>query len=79
MTVPDCIYEYRVLGQEVFGNPRFFTTINFGMGNRYKYKAAGLEKVFKEVTKRRSEKLEGEVFGKITFPSGEACVQREYS
>ena len=69
MTVPDCIHEYRSLGQMVFGKPRFFTAINFGLGNRYKYKAARLEKVFKDVTKRRNEKPDGDHFGKITFPS----------
>ena len=70
MTVPDCVHEYRSLGQKVFGKPRFFITINFGVGNRHKYEAARLVKVFKEVTKRRNEKSDGEVYGKITFPSG---------
>lgn len=69
MTVPDSIYEYKSLGQEVFGKPRFFTSINFGISNRHKYRAANLTKVFKEVTKRRDEKTDGEVYGKITFPS----------
>ena len=70
MTVPDCIHEYRSLGQEVFGKPRFFIALNFGVGNRYKYSAARLEKVFRDVTKRRNERSDEEVFGKITFPSG---------
>ena len=69
MTVPDCIQEYRNLGQKVFGKPRFFTTINFGVGKMYKYKAARLENVFKDVTKRRNEQPDGDYFGKITFPS----------
>ena len=69
MTVPDCIYEYERLGQEVFGKPRFFASINIGITNRHKYSAANLAKVFKEVTRRRDEKIDGEVFGKITFPS----------
>ena len=71
MTVPDCISEYRSLGQEVFGKPRLFTTLRFGVGNRTKYKAARLERVFKDVTKRRNEQPEpSETYGKITFPSG---------
>ena len=69
MTVPDCIYEYKSLGQEVFGKPRFFTTLRFGVGDRCKYNAANLTKVFKEVTKRHNEKPDGEFLGKITFPS----------
>ena len=69
MTVPDCIYEYKTLGQEVFGKPRTFAAINIGVSNRHKYSATNLEKVFKEVTKRRNERTDGEVFGKITFPS----------
>ena len=69
MTVPDCICEYEKVGQRVFGKPRFFTKINFAVGNRYKYNAESLEKVFKEVTKRRNKNPDGETFGKITFPS----------
>ena len=71
MTVPDCIHEYRSLGQKVFGKPRFLIAKNFGVGNRHKYKAARLVKVFKEVTKRRNEKSDGEVYGKPLFPSRE--------
>ena len=69
MTVPDCIHEYRRLGQLVFGNPRFFTSINFGVGDSYKYEATRLEKVFKDVTKRRNEMPTGDYFRPITFPS----------
>ena len=68
MTVPDCIQEYESLGQEIFGKPRFFTAKNFAVGNRHKYKAANLEKLFKNVIKRRNERTDGEFFGKITFP-----------
>ena len=68
MIVSDCIHEYRSLGQEVFGKPCFFIASNFGVGNRYK-SAARLEKVFRDVTKRRNKRSDEEVFGKITFPS----------
>ena len=66
MTVPDCITEYENLSQEVFGKPRFFTTLRFGVGNRTKYRAAKLKKVFEDVTERRSEQSED---GRVTFPS----------
>lgn len=71
MTVPDCISEYQKLGQEVFGKPRMISTLRFGLGQRHKYKAARLEKVFKNVAKRRNEKPEPSETGKITFPTGQ--------
>lgn len=69
MTVPDCIDEYKNLGQEVFGNPRIFSTLRFGLGNRTKYKAARLEDVFQRVTAKRNEYL-ANPDRSITFPSG---------
>ena len=70
MTIPDCLYEYRRLGQEVFGKPRMISTLRFGLGLRYKYKAARLEEVFKDVSIRRNEQPgHGDLFT-ITFPSG---------
>jgi len=56
MTVPDCLHEYECLGGEIFGEPRFFTQSRFGVGKRTKYEGKKLEKVFKEVTTRRSER-----------------------
>ena len=70
MTVSDCLFEYRRLGQEVFGKPRLISTLRFGLGVRHKYKAARLEKVFKDVTRRRNEQLETSATGRITFPLG---------
>lgn len=70
MTVPDCLYEYQKLGQEVFGKPRRISTLQFGLGGRPKYKTAGLEKVFKDVTMRRNEQPGPSETGKITFPCG---------
>ena len=46
------------------------STLRFGLGVRQKYKAARLEKVFKDVTKRRNEQPGPSETGKITFPSG---------
>ena len=69
MTVQDCIEEYRNLGEEVFGNPRFFCTLNFGLGDIARYSAARLEKVFESVSARRNEHLP-EPDRNITFPSG---------
>ena len=70
MTVPDCLFEYRKLGQEVFGKPRMIFTLRFGMGIRQKYKAERLEKAFKDVTKRRNEQPGPSETENITFPSG---------
>ena len=70
MTVPDCLFEYRTLAQEIFGKPRMFHTLRFGLGLRPKFVAARLEKVFKDVTKRRSEQPGRSETGKILFPSG---------
>ncbi len=68
MTIPDCLFEYRRLGQEVFGKPRMISTLRFGLGVRHKYKAARLEQVFKDVAIRRNEQPSEE--SKITFQSG---------
>lgn len=70
MTVPDCLFEYRRLGQEVFGKPRMISTLRFGLGVRHKYKAARLEEAFKDVAIRRNEQPGPSETGKITFPYG---------
>jgi hypothetical protein len=64
MTVPDCLHEYESLGGEIFGKPRFFCQIRFGLGNRTKYDGARLRKVFEDVTARRSAQNDS----RITFP-----------
>jgi hypothetical protein len=64
MTVPDCLHEYEILGGEIFGKPRFFTQLHFGVISRTKYQGKKLEEVFEEVTTRRSE-LSDSTF---TFP-----------
>ena len=69
MTVLDCINEYENLGEKVFGKPRLFYTMRFVLGDRTKYNAARLQKVFEEVTARRNEYL-AEPDRSITFPSG---------
>ena len=68
MTVLDCINEYENLGEEVFGKPRLFYTMRFGLGDRTKYKASRLQKVFEDVAARRNEYL-AEPGPSITFPS----------
>ena len=68
MTVPDCKLEYENVGVKVFGKPRYFTTLRWGVVERTKYNAANLKKVFEEVTERRSEQTsKGQ--RRITFPS----------
>jgi hypothetical protein len=56
MTVADCIHEYETLAEDVFGKPRFFTTLRFAFGNRTKYKAEKLQRVFERVTAERDER-----------------------
>ena len=68
MTVPDCMLEYETLAAKVFGKPRFFISLNFGVIDRTKYNTAKLNKVFEDVTERRSEQI-GEDQSRITFRS----------
>ena len=70
MSVPDCLFEYRRLGQEVFGKPRIISTLRFGLGERSKYKAAKLEKVFDKVCRERDERPGQTTTDKIMFSSG---------
>ena len=70
MTIPDCIFEYRTLAQEVFGKPRLISTLRFGLGVRAKYKAERLEKVFKDVSIKRNEQPKPGEISKITFAYG---------
>ena len=70
MSVPDCIDEYKHLGEEVFGRPRFFSTSRFGFGNRTKYKAAILERVFIDISRRRDGDRSPLPERSRTFPSG---------
>ena len=73
MTVPDCTYEYEKLGEEVFGKPRMLYTLRCGFGNRTKYKAADLERVFRDVAERRVEQM-CQAHKRITFSSeGTLC------
>lgn len=61
MTVPDCMLEYQSLATKVFGRPRFFTALRFGVVDRTKYGAANLKKFFEEFAERRSEqKVQGQ-------------------
>ena len=52
MTVRDCIHEYKNLGVKVFGNPRIFPTLCFGLTDSVKYKTTGLKAIFEDVTAR---------------------------
>ena len=70
MTVSDCNDEYMKLGEEVFGRPRTFTTLRFLISNRHKFKTAKMTQVCKDVCQRRSEWLESNYAGKISFPLG---------
>lgn len=68
MTVLDCILEYKNLGEEIFGKPRFWTELHFPIGiHRTKYDANNLKRVFEDVTKRRIEET-GQILP-ATFPS----------
>ena len=53
ITVPDRLPQYVKLGHEVFGKPCIASTIRFGQRARAKYKDARLERMFKDVTRRR--------------------------
>ena len=66
MPISDCIDEYKSLCKNVFGRPRFFSTLRFGLGDRPKYDAARLEKTFKDVIAKHNE-YPG---NNIRFPSG---------
>ena len=70
MTIPDCIFEYRTLAQEVFGKPRLISTLRFGLGVREKYKAERVEKVFRNVSIKRNEQPEPGEMSKIIFAYG---------
>lgn len=66
MTVPDCMLEIKTLAAKIFGKPRFFTALRFGLVDRTKYMAATLKKSFEDVTERHSESKDQR---RITFPS----------
>lgn len=70
MTVSDCIDEYKTLGEGIFGNSHFFIALRFGVGNRCKYDTKRVEKVYKDVARRRNERLDDPTYGQIRFPSG---------
>ena len=73
MTVPDCLAEYRVLGQEVFGKPRKFPLLRVAVG-KPRYRASQLEGIFKRVVRNRNEKTWDDGRGRINFPSrGNVC------
>ena len=74
MTVPDCKNEYETFGGKVFGKPRMFFTLRYGLGERFKYKASILEAVFKDVARRRNHEPD-QAHGRITFPLREGLCK----
>lgn len=75
MTVAHCITEYENLAQRIFGRPRFFIAMRFGMGSRCKYDHNAAEKVFQDVVERRNQQAPGGRFVKVRFPMGRgACA-----
>lgn len=66
MPVPDCLHEYKRLGEEVFGKPRVVYALRFKLGDRKKYSTVRLEKVLQEVAERRCEEIED--YQRVTFP-----------
>lgn len=58
MTVEECIAEYKILGDKVFGNPRPFNKGGFPW---HKFNRRILENVIQDVTERFCEKKEYEV------------------
>lgn len=55
MSVADCLHEYKTLGGEIFGKPRFFTELKFILISRAKYDSKVLERVFQGVAERHRE------------------------
>ena len=69
MSVPECIREYKTLGEKVFGNPRHLSPLRFVVGKWPKFNAATMREVFEDVTARRSELVNKTEFQpKMTFP-----------
>ncbi|KAF2471780.1 FabD/lysophospholipase-like protein [Lindgomyces ingoldianus] len=68
MTVQDCLYEYKEMGNKIFGKPRLVSQPNTGIISRPKYSASALEEVFKDVTARRCEHVDQRI-KEVTFPS----------
>ncbi|ORY14672.1 hypothetical protein BCR34DRAFT_479154 [Clohesyomyces aquaticus] len=68
MTVLDCLYEYRKMGNKIFGKPRLISQPNTGIITRFKYSASAMEDAFREVTARRCEEIEHRI-KEVTFPS----------
>ena len=55
MPVSDCIAQYKRLGGSVFGKPRWFNAINFGIFGvrRHKYDTAKFEAVIRSLIEER--------------------------
>lgn len=70
MPVRDCLHEYKRLGEEVFGKPRFVNTLRFKLGDRKKYSTVKLEKVLQDVAKRHGEEMEDGQRVKFPMRSG---------
>ena len=75
MSLPDCIKEYKSVGEEVFGWPCFFSTVMFMVGKRENFVAATLKNVFEDVTARRTEHL-SEPDTIIISPSSQLYARR---
>ncbi|KAI9666368.1 MAG: hypothetical protein M1821_004304 [Bathelium mastoideum] len=60
MPVSDCLHEYEALAGQIFGKPRHFPILTTLMTNqtiRSKYSYKTMEKIFKDVAKRREERF----------------------
>ena len=68
MPVADCLHVYETLGNRIFGKPRFFTQISFGIIKRTKFKRSVLEDECRSIVSKRRE-ISSNESGDATFPS----------
>jgi hypothetical protein len=69
MTIPDCLHEYKQMGDAIFGNPRHVTRLRTGIVPRVKYDATKMERAAKAVVARRCSKLEHKEKLQVRLPT----------
>lgn len=67
MTVSDCLEEYKIMGDKIFGKPRPVSQRNTVVAPWTKYSHSGMKEAFEDVTNRRGEQRNGVT--PVIFPS----------
>lgn len=67
MDIDECIKSFETYANDIFGHPRFFTVLRFGITNRQKYSNRNVEKAVRKVARDYGKVQDGRTWKINTF------------